>query len=208
VNAAARFISIVFHPLLLATYLFSLFYFILPSAWAPVPLSKASTLLVMLLLVTFVLPAINLYFFKAMGIVSSLELAKRKERRLPFVFIALIYCAVTYLMNRYTGIYWDDTFMRFFLIIDALVIVSALITLFYRASIHALALSGIVGIFLPLNKMAEDINVFYATLGLIVLTGIVMSARLQLNAHSPREILVGSLLGLATGFAGMVILFS
>jgi hypothetical protein len=111
-------------------------------------------------------------------------------------------------MNRYTGIYWDDTFMRFFLIIDALVIVSALITLFYRASIHALALSGIVGIFLPLNKMAEDINVFYATLGLIVLTGIVMSARLQLNAHSPREILVGSLLGLATGFAGMVILFS
>jgi hypothetical protein len=208
VNAAARFISIIFHPLLLATYLFTLFYFVLPSAWAPIPLGNASTLLVMLLLITFVLPAINLYLFKALGIISSLELGKRKERRLPFIFIALIYCAVTYMITRFTPIYWDDNFMRFFLIIDALVIVSVLITFFYRASIHALALSGLVGIFLPLNKMTEDINVFYATLGLIVLTGVVMSARLQLNAHSPREMLVGSLLGLATGFAGMVILFS
>jgi hypothetical protein len=208
VNAAARFISIIFHPLLLATYLFALFYFVLPSAWAPIPLANASTLLVMLLLITFVLPAINLYLFKALGIISSLELGKRKERRLPFIFIALIYCAVTYMITRFTPIYWDDNFLRFFLIIDALVIVSVLITFFYRASIHALALSGLVGIFLPLNKMTEDINVFYTTLGLIVLTGIVMSARLQLNAHSPREMLVGSLLGLATGFAGMVILFS
>lgn len=132
----------------------------------------------------------------------------RKERVLPFIFITLIYCTVTYLMVSQTGIYWKDNFMRFFLIIDGLVMVSLLITFFYRASVHAIALGGIVGIFLPLNKMTEGITIFYVTIGLIVIAGAVMSARLQLNAHTPREILVGSLLGLATGFAGMVFLFS
>jgi hypothetical protein len=208
VNSAARFFSLVFHPLFLATYLFGLFYFVLPSAWAPVPIEKATTLLLMLFLVTFVLPVINIYLFKVFGIISSFQMPTRKERILPFIFITLIYCTVTYLMVNQSGIYWRDTFMRFFLIIDALVIVSLLITFFYRASVHALALSGIVGIFLPLNKMAENISIFYATIGLIVVAGVVMSARLQLNAHTPREILVGSLLGLATGFAGMVFLFS
>src|SRR5688500_15928214 len=132
----------------------------------------------------------------------------RRERILPFIFIAAVYCAVTYMINRTTGIYWTDNFMQFLLIIDALVIVAALITLFYRASVHSLAICGLVGIFIPLNKMSDNIVVFYASLGLIVLAGIIMSARLQLNSHSPREILVGSLLGLATGFGGMVLLFS
>lgn len=162
----------------------------------------------MIFLVTFVLPAVNLYFFKILGTITSFHMESRRERILPFIFIAAVYCAVTYMINRTSGIYWTDNFMRFFLIVDALVIVSALITFVYRASIHALAISGIVGIFLPLNKMSENIEIFYVTLGLIIMAGIIMSARLQLNAHSPREILVGSLIGLATGFIGMVLLFS
>lgn len=164
-------------------------------------------MLLMLFLMTFVFPAINIYFFKTLGFIRSFQMETRRERVLPFVFITLIYCAVTYMISR-MGVYRTDNFLQFFFIIDALVIVSTLITCFYRASIHALAWSGIVGIFLPLNKMAETDGVFYATLALIVLAGLTMSARLKLDAHDPREILVGSLLGLATGFAGMVILFS
>lgn len=162
----------------------------------------------MLFLVTFLLPAINIYFFKVLGIISSFHMESRRERVMPFIFIAMIYGAVTYMMISRVGIYWTDYFMRFFFIIDALVLVSMLITFFYKASIHALALGGIVGIFLPLNKISQDANMLYVTLGLIVVTGVTMSARLQLNAHTPREVLVGGLLGLATGFAGMVILFS
>lgn len=207
-NAAARIVSYLFHPLCFATYLFGLFYFVLPSAWSPVPLSKATTMLSMLFLVTFLLPAINIYFFKVLGIISSFHMESRRERVMPFIFIAMIYGAVTYMMISRVGIYWTDYFMRFFFIIDALVLVSMLITFFYKASIHALALGGIVGIFLPLNKISQDANMLYVTLGLIVVTGVTMSARLQLNAHTPREVLVGGLLGLATGFAGMVILFS
>ena len=207
-NAASRVISFLFHPLFFATYLFALFYRALPSAWTPVPLEKAPTLLGLIFLVTFVLPVINLFLFKMLGTLSSMKMENRRERIMPFIFIAGVYCAVTYMIHRTTGIYWTDNFMRFMLIIDALVIVSALITFFYKASIHSLSICGVIGIFLPLNKMSEEVHVFYITLGLVVLAGVIMSSRLYLNAHTPREVLVGALLGVATGFAGMVILFS
>jgi membrane-associated phospholipid phosphatase len=85
--------------------------------------------------------------------------------------------------------------------------VSAIVTVFYKVSIHSLALWGGVGILLPLNKAADNGALLWPTMGIIVSAGLVMSSRLQLNAHVPREILVGSLLGFALGFSGMVILF-
>jgi membrane-associated phospholipid phosphatase len=50
-------------------------------------------------------------------------------------------------------------------------------------------------------------TLFYVTLGGIVIAGLVMSSRLQLDAHSPREVMVGSIVGLATSVTGMLILF-
>ncbi len=102
---------------------------------------------------------------------------------------------------------WNDNFIKVLVIIDALIMASTVATFFYKVSVHSLAICGLVGILLPLNKIAEENTIFYATLALIVLAGVVMSARLQLNAHTPREVLVGSVLGFTTSFAGMLILF-
>jgi hypothetical protein len=207
VNTAARVISFIFHPLFLATYLFATFALILPTAWAPVPFDKFGHMLLLIFLVTFILPVINIYLFKILGNISSLQMYERKERILPFVFVSAVYCAVTYMIHKSTGIDWSDNFLKFLMIVDALVIVATLVTLFYKISVHSVAMCGLIGIVLPLNKISEEISIFYATLVVIVLAGIVMTCRLQLNAHSTREVLVGALLGLATGFAGVVILF-
>jgi hypothetical protein len=191
----------------MATYMFALFMFILPSALAPIPVQGFKAILIMLTLVTFVLPAFNIYMFKLLGTISSLHLANRKERILPFVFISVMYCATTYMFYAKVPLDATDNFFRFLVIIDALVVLGTLITFFYKVSIHSLALCGAIGILLPLNKMSEEIYIFYATLGAIVIAGVVMSARLYLQAHTLREVLLGGLLGLATAFAGMVLLF-
>lgn len=206
-NAVARIISFVFHPLFLTTYLFALFAIVLPSAWAPVSLDNFQKMMLLIFLVTFLLPAINIYLFKAMGNITSLQMHNRRERILPFVFISIVYCGVTYMIQVKTGIDWSDNFLKFLVIIDALVIIGTIITFFYKISIHSLAIAGIVGILLPLNRVSEEIPIFYATLVIIVVAGVVMSARLQLRAHSLREVVSGGLLGLAIGLGGMAILF-
>lgn len=100
-----------------------------------------------------------------------------------------------------------DNVFKLMLIIDGLVLISTLITFFYKLSIHSVAICGLLGIIMPLNKVAEGNQLLFSTILLILLAGIVMSSRLQLNAHTPREILIGSVTGLLTGFLGMIILF-
>ena len=191
----------------MATYLFALLMVAMPSALDPVPYEGFQSFLMLIFLVTFLLPAVNIFMFKLFGSISSLTMPHRRERIVPFILISLLYCAMTYLFHQKVRMDWNDNFMKMLIIIDVLIIVSTVSTFFYKVSVHSLAICGLIGILLPLNKIAEENSIFYATLMLIVLAGVVMSARLQLNAHSPREVLVGSILGFTTSFAGMLILF-
>lgn len=203
-KAAAKVISVLFHPLLLTTYLVVLLSIFFP----PMLMIKRETLLPIagfVFMVTFVLPAFNLLTFRYFGNISSLSLGEHKERILPFFFIALIYILVTGLF--YYKLPISANFIKLMMIISALVLSSAIVTVFYKISIHSLALWGGIGILLPLNKVVENGALLWPTIGVIISAGLVMSSRLQLNAHVPREILIGSLMGFALGFSGMAILF-
>jgi membrane-associated phospholipid phosphatase len=93
------------------------------------------------------------------------------------------------------------------MVITALILVCALITLFYKISVHSAGVWGIIGILLPLNKASEEGTLLIPTMVAIVVAGLVMSSRLQLNAHVPREVLAGAVVGFAVGFAGMIFMF-
>ena len=206
-NVLARIASILFHPLLLATYLFTLFIFLFPVALEPLKSEGHFSFLLLIFCVTFVLPALNVGMFRMMGTIKTLEMKERRERILPFIFITILYISVTYLFYSKPRIGFHDNLLKFLIIIDALVLIATLTTFFYKVSVHSLAAWGMIGILIPLNKVLEDNTLFYPTLIIIVIAGVVMSARLKLNAHTPREVLVGSILGFATSFVAMVILF-
>jgi membrane-associated phospholipid phosphatase len=154
-----------------------------------------------------VFPALNVGMFRMMGTIKTLEMKERRERIIPFIFISILYIGVTYLFYTKPRIGFHDNLLKFLIIIDALVLIATLTTIFYKISIHSLAAWGMLGILIPLNKVLENNTLFYPTLIVIVITGVIMSARLKLNAHTPREVMVGSVLGLLTAFAGMIILF-
>lgn len=145
--------------------------------------------------------------FKAFGMIQTLSMEERRERVLPFSFVTILYVVVTYLFFIKTRVSFHDNLLKFLLVADVLILLSTIVTLFYKVSIHSLAAWGMIGILLPLNKVSEDGALFYPTIGAILAAGIVMSSRLQLNAHTPREVLVGALIGFAASFMSMLILF-
>jgi hypothetical protein len=207
VNFLARIISVLFHPLLMATYLFWLLSWTLPSALLLSPESHLP-IIVLIFIVTFMLPATNLGIFKIFGTISSFAMADRKERIFPFLFISLIYVLDTYLLFYYRGkIGLSSNFLRLMIVIDLLVIVSTVATLFFKVSVHSVAIWGVIGITLLLTKISEVNMLFYSVIILIVLAGLIMSSRLQLHAHNSREVMWGGVLGLATSITGMLILF-
>mgnify|MGYP001191321938 CR=1 FL=1 len=131
----------------------------------------------------------------------------REERIKPFIFITVLYLFFTWLLFQRNGFRFGDNLFNLLVIIDGLVLFSLLITFFYKASIHSVGIWGVIGILLPLNKVIDDSAIFVVTLVALVLAGVVMSARLQLNAHTPREVLVGAVAGFSIGFFGMLLLF-
>jgi membrane-associated phospholipid phosphatase len=90
---------------------------------------------------------------------------------------------------------------------DFLVLGATLVTFVYKISVHSLAICGMLGIFIPLNNATQDNDLLYATIGCLVIAGAVMSSRLQLNAHTPREILAGALSGFTISFISILVMF-
>jgi cation transport ATPase len=207
VTVLARIISIIFHPLLLATYLFGLLTFVLPAALDPLKEEGHLNFIFLIFCVTFLFPALNVGIFKTFGSIKTLAMKERQERIIPFSFITILYVVVTYLFYTRTRIGLNDNLLKFLIIIDALVLVATVVTYFYKVSVHSMGICGMIGILLPLNKISEDGALFYPTLATIVLAGGVMSARLQLNAHTPREVMIGAVLGFTTSFLLMFFLF-
>lgn len=203
----ARLVSYVFHPLLMPTYLFSLLAWALPTSMEPIRPEQHLKFIFFIFIVTFLLPFLNVGIFKAFGTIRSFSLPERKERLIPFSFISVIYVVVTYLFYSQTQMNLNDNFLKFMVIIDMLVIVATVTTFFFKVSVHTISAWGIIGMMVPLTKISQMNTLFYPTIGFIILAGIIMSARLQVGAHSSREVMWGSVLGLATSVAGMLILF-
>jgi hypothetical protein len=200
---AAQIVSFVFHPLLLTTYLV-----LLLGRWMPAMLlvrqDHLLTFVAFIFGITFVLPVLNVVLFKQFGVIVSLKMETRQERILPFVFNGIVYSLIAVLFIY--KVHLSTNFSKLMLIIAALAVAGAVCTFFFKVSVHSLGWAGLVGIVLPLNIAANG-TLLLPTAVLIVITGVVMSARLKLNVHTPKEVMVGGLSGLAIGIAGMSILF-
>jgi hypothetical protein len=207
VNTFARIVSFTFHPLLLATYLFLLFSLIFPIAFDPIKEDGTGRFIFLLFCVTFILPVLMVSLLKTLGFLQTFSMIERHQRIVPFILITVFYTAVTYVFYDRSEVSLNDNFLKFLIIINSLVLVSTVVTFFYKVSVHSIGIWGLIGILLPLNKVSDTGVMLYPTIGAIVLAGIIMSARLQLNVHKPGEVISGAVIGFVTSFIIMHFLF-
>ena len=86
-----------------------------------------------------------------------------------------------------------------------MVLVVTLVTIYWKISVHSTALSGLVGFILGLMFKVPSTDLLFPLIASIMMTGTVMTARLALNAHTPAQILGGTLVGLVMGVGSIVI---
>jgi len=203
-RTAAKIISILFHPLLFATYLVMIVGFYFPAMLSISP-DNFKIMIGFVFGFTFLLPVVNMIMFRYFGTISSFTMRGRSERLIPFSAIAIIYLVMVFLFFNKLPHY--ENFNKLMAIVTALVVFSMSVTFFYKVSIHSLAACGMIGILLPLNKAIENNALLWPTAISMAMAGLIMSARLYLNAHSINEVLMGALAGFSIGFAGMLIMF-
>ncbi len=154
-------------------------------------------------LFTFIFPAVNILIFRYFGTIQSLNMETRRERITPFIFISIMYVMITVLF--YIKLPFSITFIRLLAAITFLVLTGTVMTFFFKVSVHSIAAAGFVGILLPFAKINSDL--LLPTAIAIVICGLVVSSRLALNAHTPRETLIGSISGFLVGYGGIILLF-
>ena len=195
----ANIISIAFHPLLMASFLFMILVYFAPSVVSPIQEDSVNTLVIIIFILTFVIPASSVGVLKMTSSISSLSLKNRRERVLPFFFIALYYGVTTYLFEEKFPV--NSHLILIFTTITGLILIVTLVTTFWKISAHSVGINGLLGFLVAIDIRFPDSQLLLPILLVVLVSGVVMSARLILNAHNLSQVLLG-------GFTGFIICFS
>ncbi len=199
-TSVARFLSVVLHPLLMPTLLFGILLYAAPGILGIDAFSGTLriSLLVLIFIGTFGVPSLLIYYLFRSGYVQSLHLETLADRRLPYFLTALVYTFLTYLfafrMQLVSTIAPEIAVLLGSITLSILGV--GLISLYWQISAHGTGIGGVVGTVAAIVAKFGQTDLFLLLAGLIVLTGVLVSARLHLNAHTPAQMGAGLLLGL------------
>lgn len=198
VRKFANLISIVLHPLLMPTIVFFVIFNFAPTLAGGVKNEGVYMLLFAIFITTFVLPLLSIGILKFSSTIPDFYMRTRQERIIPFVFISIFYAITTYMF--FPKLRLNEVLIMVMAGITAIVILVTIITFFWKISVHSAGISGAVGFIMALNVLFPHTSLLYPLLALIILAGMVMSARLYLNSHHPNEVLGGCVLGFIVSF--------
>lgn len=147
---------------------------------------------------SFLIPLLSVAVLYKTGTITSFVMNEKSERAIPFAFTAVFYWIITYLFFDQFG----TNRAILIIIIGVTVIISlvAIINFFWKISAHAAGISGVIGLLFALNFKYPEVEFFYPILILIIISGFIMSARLSLQVHNFKEIILGGVLGFSINF--------
>jgi hypothetical protein len=195
----ARLISMIFHPMIVPT-LAVIILFAIPGYIAFSTPVQAQRIIIGLVFVnTCIAPFLIIFLLKKARYISDIMLFERMERIYPTVISAFFYLFTYYLITRA-----NVSFMLSYFIMGAtiLVLIGFMVTYFWKISFHMLSMGGFTGFLIALSILLGH-EMPLLIISVIMISGMLGSARIMLNAHSPSQVYVGYL----TGIAVMMILY-
>ena len=129
---------------------------------------------------------------RATGNVDTIMIAKTSQRKIPLV----IHCFLLILLVRKSITIERYPELHFFLLAALMSTMLALVLLFgnIKASLHMIAISSLTVFVIGLSLHFQTQNIIAISI-LILLNGIVASSRLEMQAHTSKELALGFFLG-------------
>jgi hypothetical protein len=195
VRGLAHLISYLFHPLFISAYVMGFLIFFHPYAFAAFDHRvKVFRLLIVLFTNTF-LPVFSVFLMWRLQFVQTMMLRTQKDRIIPYIAAMIFYFWTWHVFQNL-----EDTpaMAVHFLLGSFLDVCGAFFcNIFYKVSMHAVAMGGALMFFVLFGFHDVYGSGLYIALALL-LTGLVCTSRLILSTHSVFEVWSGLLLGLLT----------
>lgn len=204
-RSIAILISIVFQPLVIPTLVFALVLFGVPEA-SSIHESLKLNLFYLIVMSTLAIPMLTIIGLRISGSLQSLHMATLKERAIPFTVTTLYYILTVYFLGRNTQL--DPILWEVLGLITIAITVLTVVTFFWKMSAHMTGMGGLLAAVLVLGLKFPTFQVLYPLLSVLMLTGIVATARLYLHAHKPLEVYVGLIFGFGLCFIGFNLIWA
>lgn len=188
---ASLVISTLFHPVFVNLY--GLVALILLSPYLSLGLTRNAQLFYVgfIFVTAGVLPIMAVLVLRLLGKVQSILLDVQDERNVPYLITATVYLFDYYLLSRMH----TPALLRAYVLACACIVVAVVIVNhFYKISVHAASLGALIAIILTVAQ-APMFDLRYLLVIVFILTGITLSARLFLHAHTLLQVISGWVLG-------------
>ena len=210
-----KIISLIFHPLLMVTYVLIFLLALNPFSFGVNSVKEYWPFIFLIFFSTFFIPMLIIVMMKALNLVDSLDLHKRKERIAPFIATGIFYGWL--FINLYKNTDVPQVLKVFVLGATIAIVLAFLITLVYKVSIHGMGMGGLLagillmGIVFGYDEMQLTLpggntlhfHFIYAFIVGLLISGLTGTARLYLKEHDLKQWFVGMGIGILAQFLAL-----
>ena len=206
-KGVAQFISWLFHPLLMLTYMIALLMITNPYSFGVnrVGEGRSGLLLIYVFLQASLIPGILISMMHTLGLTPNLNLEDRTSRIIPFIATGMLFMWLYINFSRLPDV--PIAFQSAILGTIIALFTAFILNIFSKINLHTVGMGSLVGMILVtillFNYSSFQFgNTMYSMYGVlfiaIALAGLVGSARVILKNPTPKDLYGGYLVGFAT----------
>ena len=192
-NILAHILSLVVYPLFVPTYGIALFCYAFqcPMVWSAVAIIGT-------VLLTCVLPMTAIGIMIHKGKVKDIQISNAAERTLPYLYSTIGFVFWSYLIG---GVLESPLFLTLVAVGATVALgIVTIINRYWKISAHLTGIGGLVGGIMTYCLGIGAIPTWGTLIGWMLLSLVMMFARLRLDAHTPAQVCAGWLIGIACTF--------
>ncbi len=189
-----KYLSVILHPIVIPTIGILLYFLLIPNNLGS---RQELGVLGLIFATTYLIPLFILILFKKLKLIKSFNVTTIKERKIPVAMMIVLF----YLLGNtlYNVPNLRDIGLLFYATTCGLVFIYILFSFQIKTSIHLLSLGIFTGFFIVLGIIYSKSFIAVIVIA-ILLSGLLATSRLNLKAHSTKEIYLGYFLGFISPF--------
>ena len=194
----AKILSTILHPLLMPVY--GIILVILFSFMRFFPIRMNLYLFGLVAVFTLFVPLLAIVVLYSTGIISSINLRERKDRKWPFLIAVISYIICGVLFYRFEVPLWILGFITGGVIS---LLIDFIITFWWKISAHMTGIGGFTACSVFLTQTFEMFPL-YGVMLVVLAAGLLGSSRILLNRHTLGQVLAGTVNGFASIYIAML----
>ena len=202
VKTLAHLFSYLFHPIFIPLYAVAFLVFIHPSYFSGFSMAAKKQTLLIVFINAVAFPILAVVLLKAVGFIQSIFLKSQKDRIIPYMACGIFFFWAYLVFKNQTNypLILSSFLLGVFLASSA----ALLANIYFKISMHATGVGGLLGIFLLIMKSNTMLMTWPLCIA-IAITGLVCTARLLISDHSTKEIYIGLIAGLLSQFVAAIV---